>query len=326
MLPGRLQAAAAGLVNLREILSADYRSPAYNEANRLGIFYAESWALVHMLKFSKSYSPKFESVLDAIGRGEPSDQALEKVYGKSIEAIQVDLETYVHGDHFYEGVIHAKIEKPDGVPFLVKKDPLETAVLVAGIQSHGPHRDEAIKTLEKLAKDNPGKPAPLESLAWFYLSGPEPQLALPFFRQAFESGTRDAGLCFAYAVKFRESIPEAEYVAALRRATELEPELSGAQQLLAAYAFNTKDYPEAVTRLHLMKKLERAQACTYYRALSYAAFQIGNKVEARTAADRAQQYASTDEEHRLADEIIRYVSGAAPETKPPELPSDPQPQ
>ena len=54
MLPGRLQMAEAGLVDLREILSADTGSPAYNETDRIGIFYAESWALVHMLKFSEA--------------------------------------------------------------------------------------------------------------------------------------------------------------------------------------------------------------------------------------------------------------------------------
>jgi len=323
MIPARMQVAEGGLVNLREILSTDARSPNYNEGARLGIFYAESWALVHMLKFSKSYAPGFERVLDAIGKGEASDQALERVYGKSVEDIQKDLQAYVHGDHFYEGVIHAKIEKPDVEPVVVPKDPLEIAVLLAGIQSHGTRRDEAIKTMETLAKNNPGKSAPLDALAWLYLTGPNPQAAAPSFRQALESGTRDAGLCFTYAVKLRASIPEADYLAALRRATAIDPEFSAAQQLLAVYAFNTRDYPEAVTRLHLVKKLDRAHACMYYRALSFAAFQIGNKEEAKSAAARAQQYASTAEEHRLADEVTRYVTGAGPAVKPPELPRDP---
>ena len=328
IIPARLQAAEAGLVNLRGILNANAQSAAYNENDRIGIFYAESWALVHMLKFSRSYAPGFERVLDAIGRGDASDRALEKVYGKSIEAIQIDLQAYVHGDHFYEGVIHGKIEKPNVEPIVTPKDPLETAVMLAGIQSHGPHRDEALETLETLAKTNPGKPAPLESLAWLYLTSPDPLSAIEPFRRALELGTHDANLCFNYAVKLRASIPEAEYLAMLRRAAAIDPEFSAAQQLLAAHAFNTRDYPEAVTRLHLVKKLERAQAFAYYRALAFAAFQIGSAAEARSAASRAEKFASTAEEHRLANEITRYVTGASPSLKPPELPipREPLPQ
>ena len=320
IIPARLQMAEAGLIDLRDILNADAHSKLYNESDRMGIFYAESWALVHMLKFSKAYSPGFERFLDDIGRGDPSDQALEKVYGKPIEAIQTDLQAYVHGEHFYEGVIHAKLGKPNVELVVMPKDALETAVMLAGIKSRGTHRAEALKTLEQLATANPGKPAPLEALAWVHLTGSDPQSATEPFRRALEAGTRDANLCFSYAVKLRAFIPGADYLAALRRATEIDPEFSAAQQLLAAYAFNTRDYREAVTRLHLVKKLDRARAFSYYRALAFAAFQIGQATEARSAANRAQQYASTDEEHRLADEITRYVTGASPPLKPPELP------
>ena len=102
-------------------------------------------------------------MLDAIGKGEASDVSLEKVYGKSIEAIQRDLQAYVHGDHFLEGVIHAKLAKPDVDPVVVPSDPLQIEVLLAAIQSHGNRRDQALETLENLAKANPGNPLPLDS-------------------------------------------------------------------------------------------------------------------------------------------------------------------
>ena len=111
-------------------------------------------------------------------------------------------------------------------------------------------------------------------------------------------------------MKLRDNLPVADYLAALRRAAQIDPGFSAAQQLLAVYAFNTQDYPEAVTRLHQVKKLDRAQAFMYYRALSFAAFQTGNRDEAKSAAARALQYASTDEEHRLIDELTRLVTGA----------------
>jgi tetratricopeptide (TPR) repeat protein len=292
------------------------------EKNHIGIFYAESWALVHMLKFSKAYAPRFEQALDAIGRGEASDKVLERVYGKPVEAIQADLQAYVRGNHFLEGVIHHRMERPQVQPELVAKDPLETAVLLALIEA-GPHHDLAVAILEKLAKDNPGKPSPLESLTWMDLTGPHPVSAIPRFRQAVEAGTRDAFLCFNYAVKLRAWIPDYDYVAALRRAVDIDPQFSEAQEQLASHALNNHDYAEAVIRLHQVKKLERSQAFTYYRVLSYAAFQAGNAEEAKSAAQKAQQFASTAEERRMAEEIAGYVTGATKSVKPPELPQGP---
>ena len=223
-------------------------------------------------------------------------------------------------------MIRAKIEKPHVEPVVVPKDPLETAVLLAGIQIPRTHRERGDRDDAKTGESQSRKTRAARVSGLAHLGGPDPQSAMPFFRQALEAGTRDANLCFSYAVMLRGSIPETEYLAALRRATAINPDFSAAQQLLGAYAFNSRDYPEAVTRLHQVKKLDRAQAFMYYRALSYAAFQIGNQEEARSAAARAQQYASTAEEHQFADEITRYVTGTGPATKPPELPREPPPQ
>jgi hypothetical protein len=88
---------------------------------------------------------------------------------------------------------------------------------------------------------------------------------------------------------------------------------------------NTHDYPEAVTRLHLVKKLDRSSASAYYRALSFASFQIGNATEAKSAAERALQHAATPEDRRLAAELTNYINGAAPSPKAPELPHDVDP-
>ncbi|HEY3839191.1 MAG TPA: hypothetical protein VGL72_21600, partial [Bryobacteraceae bacterium] len=63
---------------------------------------------------------------------------------------------------------------------------------------------------------------------------------------------------------------------------------------------------------HLVKKLERANAFTYYRMLSLSAVQTGDQAEARTAAGRAQQFASSAEEKRIADDIVKFVNGGKP--------------
>jgi hypothetical protein len=58
LIPGRLQALSTEKwVPLQVVLSADHDSPYYNEKNKAGGFYSESWALVHMLSLSREYAP-----------------------------------------------------------------------------------------------------------------------------------------------------------------------------------------------------------------------------------------------------------------------------
>ena len=313
IIPERLQLAQSGLIDLRG--NSQRRSPVrlfILKTNRSGIFYAESWALVHMLKFSDSYSSGFERLLDAIGRGEPGSQALQEVYGKTTGEVQNDLQAYVHRDRFKQGVIHAKLEKSGPEPKLAEVDPLEIAVLLTWLEFSGPHHQEGLQHLEELAKAYPEKLAPLNALAWVRLGGPDRPAAITAFRRAFEAGTRDANLCFQFAMKMRTWIPDADFVAALRRAAEIDPAFSAAQEQLAAYAFDSHDYAEAVTRLHLVKKVDHAGAFVYYRALAIAAFQIGEVGEAKVAAARAQQYAVAQEDKQKAQELLNYVNGAGP--------------
>lgn len=322
IIDGRLRVAQAGLIDLREVLNADRSSMLYHKNDRMEIFYAESWALVHMLKFSDGYAPKFDRVLDAIGRGEASDHALETVYGKSIAAIQKDLAGYVQSNRFREGVIKTKLDKPVAPARLVPVDPGDVEVGLAVIEARGPHRQEALGKLEDLARANPGKPEPYESLAWLRLGSSETRSAMIAFRHALETGTRDPNLCYQFAVRMRGLMPDTEYVAALHRAVEINPEFSAAQQLLAAHAFNSRDWAEAVTRLHLIRKLDRVNAFSYYRALSFAAFQIGNVTEANSAATRALEFAATPEERQMTDELMKYLARGNSSMEAPRM-SDP---
>ena len=310
VIPERLAGAQQGLLDLNKVLSVSRSSSSFHEPGLALAFYAESWALVHMLKFSKAYSSKFDTLLDAIGQGEPSSHALERVYGKPLASIQADLQTYVHGNHFAEGVIHAKMERPAREPELVSKDPVDIGVLLAEVEART-HPAMALAALQKLAKDNPGNVAPLNALAWQYLNGPDPKMAIATFQQALKAGTRDAALCFQYAVKLHRWIPEYDYIAALRRAAEINPDFSEAQEELAAYAFNNHDYAEAVNRLHQVKKLGRSQAFMYYKALSFAAYQTGNMQEAKSAAEKAGQFAKSPEEQSQARDLVRIINGAS---------------
>jgi hypothetical protein len=58
-------------------------------------FYAESWLLAHMLRFSPGYSPVFTSFLEALESQSDAIEALRETVHKSPEVVRDDLERYL---------------------------------------------------------------------------------------------------------------------------------------------------------------------------------------------------------------------------------------
>ena len=66
-IPARLDALAAGRwINLRTLVSASRASAVYTKQPDAEMFYAESWALVHMLALDNAYSPRLRPLMDAL--------------------------------------------------------------------------------------------------------------------------------------------------------------------------------------------------------------------------------------------------------------------
>ena len=70
-------------LDLATLTAVDHRSPYYNESKRMGIFYAESWALTHMLMLDRSYNPRFNDFTSALSRVHRSPRPSKKPMGKA---------------------------------------------------------------------------------------------------------------------------------------------------------------------------------------------------------------------------------------------------
>jgi tetratricopeptide (TPR) repeat protein len=84
------------LLPLETLLSIDTRSPHYNEQDKTGIFYGESWALVHYLMLGGSgRQNQFKRFLQQVGRGENVTKAMQDSFGMSLDAIENELRSYI---------------------------------------------------------------------------------------------------------------------------------------------------------------------------------------------------------------------------------------
>jgi Protein of unknown function (DUF1570) len=85
------------LLPLDQLLGVDDESPLYNEDNRRSLFYAQSWALTHMILHGDRTSEQ-GAYLDQLSKGVPTEQAWIEAFGT--QNIARELEIYVRRQSF----------------------------------------------------------------------------------------------------------------------------------------------------------------------------------------------------------------------------------
>ena len=84
---------------LRTLLAVDHKSPYYNEGNKMNIFYAESWMLMHYLLQGEHQKrrPQLVHFLELLGSNTTIDDAFQQAFQINLEAFEKDFRSYVQG-------------------------------------------------------------------------------------------------------------------------------------------------------------------------------------------------------------------------------------
>ena len=84
------------LLPLPQLIAVAHDSPMYNEGNRRGVFYAQSWALVHYLSFGgPARANQLRLFLLAASQGSASADAFTEAFGSDTDRLQRELFDYV---------------------------------------------------------------------------------------------------------------------------------------------------------------------------------------------------------------------------------------
>lgn len=82
-------------IPLRELLAVDEKSPIYSEGPRRSLFYAQSWALVHLLRNSPDTRGGLSRYVRAYEAGTEQQAAMRDVFGFEVPELEQRLRTYV---------------------------------------------------------------------------------------------------------------------------------------------------------------------------------------------------------------------------------------
>src|ERR1041385_8764697 len=159
------------MLPLRTLFEVDYKSPHYNEKNKQGIFYAQSWALMHYLIIGKAGKvEQLGKFMELLGAKTPLEQAFQQAFGMPFEAMEKELREYVKKDRY--NVIDGHFEHKLELDTDTQAAPLTEAEAQAYLGDLLVHsrRADAYKYLENALKLDPNLGMAHASLgmAYFY--------------------------------------------------------------------------------------------------------------------------------------------------------------
>ncbi len=324
LLPGRVQTISTSkALDLPTLTAVDQHSPMYNERNKAGIFYAQSWALTHMLYLSKDYRPNFPKFLRAVASGKPEPDAFSEAFGKTVPQVQKDLREYLTSRQLFGATFDIKLEHSAEEPDIVEVSEFGSDMLLADLLAVTGKRAEAIAAYGRLAEADGKNPEIEESLGYLAWISNDTIAARKHFGRALELGSQNPKMCYQYALLERQAgLGANSVIPALKKTLELKPDYAEARLVLGHFALEARDFPLAFANLRLVKNVTTEQAIPYFSALAYASYETANLEEARKAAARAKELAKTPEELERSEQMLRYVTQDRPaqSMKPPGVP------
>jgi len=85
------------LLPLQRLFAVDRGSPEYNERERKGVFYAQSWALVHYLLLGNQSKrqPQLLRFVNALAAGAPIDDSFKQIFQTEYATLEKELRDYI---------------------------------------------------------------------------------------------------------------------------------------------------------------------------------------------------------------------------------------
>ncbi|HXN49418.1 MAG TPA: hypothetical protein VN893_22380, partial [Bryobacteraceae bacterium] len=135
LLPGGLDTLQQySWLDLATLCAVDHNSPYYtNDHSKVSVFYAQSWALTHMLFLNDRYRPKFRDFVRLLLAGPDPANAFQKAFDRPMAEVLGDLRRYARGDQFKGILFDVALEKSAESPDIQPVAPLDSGLVLASL-------------------------------------------------------------------------------------------------------------------------------------------------------------------------------------------------
>ena len=302
------------LIPISTLVSIDSSSPLFNTRDHSGIFYTESWAIVHYFMLSADVSDKdvLNKYLANLHDSDDPIEAANKSFG-DLNSLADKLEAYAHQTTFgYERVpLSLKVSEKDCA---ARTLPLAEGLLAqAGFLLRANHLPEGLEVLHQVAAIDPSVPGYHTEVGYYQLQNGNYQQALKEFELAVAADPNDlsARLYLATAL-YREFGYTEESTPQIR--THLEKIIALNPDFAPAYAFLSVAYIQnpsgnnqrAFDAAARASRLEPGNL-SYYIDIGMVLLADGKFAEAGKLADQAKKTAFTSRDRMIVASFAKRV-------------------
>ncbi|HSK65090.1 MAG TPA: tetratricopeptide repeat protein [Pyrinomonadaceae bacterium] len=305
------------MLPLKTLFEVDHQSPHYNETKKQGIFYAQSWALMHYLLIGKAdrVAP-LTKFLELRNEDVPVDQAFQQAFGMPFEAMEKDLRNYVKQDRY--NLVQGHFDKKLELDTNAEVTPLteaESQAYLGDLLLHS-HRKDAYKYLEKALKLDPNLGMAHASLGMAYFREGRVDEARASLERAVTLNSQNYLAHYYYAFTLSRQSPDgqpgtgytpevsAKIKTHLQQAIKLRPDYLESYNLLAFVSLVTGEgLTEAIDSLKQALKVSPGRDdFSFTLAQLYA--RIGDYKTSRQMLEYVAKSANADEYLRLHSESL----------------------
>jgi tetratricopeptide (TPR) repeat protein len=313
------------LMPLTELFGVGHDSPQYNERERQGIFYAESWLLTHFLMAgdNPAYKSRFGNFTTLLREGQSPVQAFTNALQSSLPAVESELRRYLARGQFAPIQFPLPENVAGGKSFITRHlTPVENYFRLGDELFRIDRLDDAEKFFTDAQKLAPGSPLPYEGFGLLAARREQTGETLREFKAALERGSSSFLAHYLYArAKFqsaaeaqgrRGSLPgetAAEIHSELLKSIVLMPDFGPSHELFGILEMaHGENLPLAVQHLQLAVQLEPGNP---YYLLALAEAQARNQ-DVKDARSTLAILLLPTVETRLrarAEELLQQING-----------------
>jgi tetratricopeptide (TPR) repeat protein len=303
------------LIDLETLLGVGRDSPYYSQSPKMLLFYAESWALTHMLALSPDYAAEFPKFVEAISAGANARDSLARIYGKTLDQVTADLRHYLSRKQLPTHVFDLDMTavEVEAKPLASPRQHVDLAL--ADLAASNPNAEAAgVSELNSVSDRYPESPEAEESLGYLAMRRNRMDEARLHFQKAVERHSNAADVIFYLAhLESTAGAPPDRVIALLNRALEINPDYYDARLELGFVAAKAKKFDLATSALSAASQLakrgdphpEHAYVLSYTLAYCYA--QLNQSDEALEYGEKAKRAARSGQDQEQTANLLRYI-------------------
>jgi len=296
------------LLSVSRLIGVGRDSPEYT-SDHVGMFYAQSWALTHMLVAGERYQPKVDQFLALVARGTSVSESLTRVFRKSVAEIDTDLRQYLTRGYFRELAVPYAAKASTINAVVAPIDTFDAHLALADLLGAGRGREAAARTaFEALAAERPSDPTMAATRGLFELQTGHTDQAQVWLERAVTGGSREP-MAYAELARLVEPSDVSKAAALLDIAATLAPDDILIRIRIASNLVTRHRADDAMAMLGRIPRVPTEQQFLYHQVVANAYALLGQFAEARAAAARVAEFAQTASERRFAETMLRQVSG-----------------